>query len=183
MKKTIMLTSMIFLGGCTAEETSTYKEKNSNSASEKVRSTNASLLNSSENSISTAKIERQKHDVTYSNNKDSLPVKPASYSVALNQQKFITDNASIKAGQSLFNMEMKQYGVVKGSFVVIASKKPKWLESDFSINEIAKLTYRLNSQSADADLHEWYKKLIQDARFSTVELEIDYSGKSDVPEF
>ncbi|MFC1518693.1 hypothetical protein ACFL6Z_03120 [Pseudomonadota bacterium] len=210
MKKVIMLASLVALCGCSADKpqeveinsaanSAINSAANSDINSDMNKATNKSTSKESEanpatlNAVDTVSLtepltanietEKQKKIAALSTTQTSAAGEPSQYSVAINNEKFITDNVVIKTGQSLFNMQMNDYGVAKGSFVIISKVTPQWLESDFSIDNIAKETYRLAPHSADADLYAWYKQLAEDVRFSVVELEVDYSGKAHVPEF
>ncbi|MDO6679593.1 MULTISPECIES: hypothetical protein [unclassified Shewanella] len=210
MKKVIMLASLVALCGCSADKPQEVEinsaansainsaansdinsdmNKASNKSTSKESEANPATLNAvdtvslTEPLTANIETEKQKKINALSTAQTSAAGEPSQYSVAINNEKFITDNVVIKTGQSLFNMQMNDYGVVKGSFVIISTVTPQWLESDFSIDNIAKETYRLAPHSADEDLYAWYKQLAKDVRFSVVELEVDYSGKAHVPEF
>ncbi|QIR15691.1 hypothetical protein [Shewanella aestuarii] len=186
MKTILMLASVVAIGGCSVESSQKAPVNLNNQVSSESEKYNAiaPLANVPQQEPSDKAITKQKLNRVKPNQQLSVQQgKSSSYSLAINQQKFTSSSPIVKAGQSLFNVQMQNLGVVKSSFVVISDRQPQWLSSDFSINEIAKQTFRLQSKSLDANLYQWYKRLAQDKRFSTVELEIDYSGKAYVPEF
>lgn len=181
MKKLIIVASIAALGACSTENPNASEENKAKLALKNDHSTSVPLSTSTVNTNS--KIEAAQHrDFLKSYTPKSEKTKNASSSVVINKQKFITDDPDIKVGQSLFNVDIQEHGVVKNSIVVISSEIPRWLDKQFFINKIAKQTYRLTSVSADADIYKWYIEIAKDARFSTVELEIDYSGVVNKPE-
>ncbi len=74
---------------------------------------------------------------------------------------------------------MSEYGTVKGTFVVISKGSGKFLVFAHTkkITPIAKNTYRLEPEDG-FDFNEYYRSLLNSARFEQVEMEIDYSQKS-----
>jgi hypothetical protein len=97
--------------------------------------------------------------------------------VVINKEKFKLLSATLVKGAKVFNLLMSQYGLVKGSFVVIINNSGSL--SSFShtkiVNKIADSTYRLTPES-DVDLQEYYHSLLNSESFKRVEMEIDYSG-------
>ncbi|WP_076538847.1 hypothetical protein [Shewanella sp. UCD-KL21] len=194
MKKVIMLASLVALCGCSVDdsqevEINTGINKATNKSLNKESEVSSATLHAvdavklTESSTANTQTEKQKKLAGLAKTQTLVNDETSQYSVAINNQKFITDNVIIKSGQSLFNVQMNDYGVAKGSFVIISKVAPQWLDTDFDIDKIAEETYRLETHSADVDLYVWYQKLSKDVRFSVVELEVDYSGKIHVPEF
>ncbi|WP_350432485.1 hypothetical protein ABIS04_02450 [Shewanella sp. H8] len=175
MKKIIMLSFFMTLNGCSADET--VKSADNDKALVKpvlatlaVDDTNKShgMNNDSDDFIKT-KPEKNMNSINSS-----------KYTIQLNNHKFITKYLVLKVNQSIYNVDINSFAVVKGSIVIVSSTNPKGLVQDFDINKIAKDTYKLTIKSSDQDLYYWYKKLSGDSQYSVVELELDYSPKNSL---
>lgn len=173
MKKIIFLTVFIILNGCGSEE-ATRSSNNDTPSVKPSPKTSADTDKSKITTINSKESSKSKFD------KNIDGINSSKYTIQLNQHKFITKSLILKANQSIYNMDINSFGVVKGSIVVISSVEPNGLKQYFDINKIAKETYQLLAKSSEQDLYYWYKKLSVDPQYSTVELEIDYSPKSDL---
>lgn len=103
---------------------------------------------------------------------------PIQKYVHLNNQKFKLLTQEVMMGGKIFNLSTQEKGTIKGSIVVVT-------ESFISIpvvgsKKIAKDTFRLTPDDKKT-LHELYKNLIKDEKYTIVELEIDYSPISTTP--
>ena len=105
--------------------------------------------------------------------KDKVSTSSAT-SLQLNGAKFIAASTPLAKGTRVFNPEMSQDGVLKGSFVVQSESGLDSLRTLYSIKQIASETYRLIPTGEDIDLLVMYKSLQQDVSLRTVEIEIDY---------
>ena len=112
--------------------------------------------------------------------KDKISTSGAT-SLQLNGAKFIAESAPLAKGTRVFNPEMSQGGVLKGSFVVQSESEIDSLHTHYSIKQIAAETYRLVPTDEDVDLI--YKSLQQNASLRTVEIEIDYSRPTATDEY
>jgi len=98
-------------------------------------------------------------------------------SITLNGEKFSLHSKSFSKGAKVYNMQMGEYGLVKGSIVVVSLNKVTASELQYplvKVNQIAKNTFRL-TPAETVKLMPFYKSLITGKRFSVVEMEIDYS--------
>ena len=114
--------------------------------------------------------------------KDKISTSGAT-SLQLNGAKFIAESAPLAKGTRVFNPEMSQGGVLKGSFVVQSESEIDSLHTHYSIKQIAAETYRLVPTDEDVDLLDIYKSLQQNASLRTVEIEIDYSRPTATDEY
>lgn len=114
--------------------------------------------------------------------KDKISTSGAT-SLQLNGAKFIAESAPLAKGTRVFNPEMSQGGVLKGSFVVQSESEIDSLHTHYSIKQIAAETYRLVPTDEDVDLLVIYKSLQQNASLRTVEIEIDYSRPTATDEY
>ncbi|ACJ30990.1 hypothetical protein swp_4343 [Shewanella piezotolerans WP3] len=104
-------------------------------------------------------------------------------SLQLNGAKFIAETTPLAKGTRVFNPEMSQGGILKGSFVVQSESGIDSLHTLYSIEQIAAETYRLIPTDEDVDLLVMYKSLQQDVSLRTVEIEIDYSRSLATDEY
>ncbi|QDE29929.1 hypothetical protein [Shewanella polaris] len=178
MKKIIMLSFFMTLNGCSADET--VKSADTDKVLTKpvlatlvVDDTNKShdMINNSDDFIKT-KPEKNMNGINSS-----------KYTIQLNNHKFTVKDLVLKMNQSVYDMNINSFAIVKGSIVVISSVEPENLAEDFDINKIAKDTYKLTIKSSDQDLYYWYKKLSGDSQYSVVELELDYSPKNSLQSY
>ena len=97
--------------------------------------------------------------------------------IVINKQKFELKSSELIKGAEVFNLLMSEPGIVKGTFVVIASNAPQLTHFDKTerIIKIAKSTYRMTPEEG-VDFLGYYKSLLATKQFLKVEMEIDYSG-------
>ncbi|QQX81004.1 hypothetical protein JK628_03785 [Shewanella sp. KX20019] len=109
----------------------------------------------------------------------------ASHSISfqLNGGKFFAESTFLTKGTRVFNPEMSQGGVLKGSFVVQSEIGVDEQKKLFYIEQIAAETYRLIPMGENVDLLVLYKSLQQDVSLRTVEIEIDYSRPIERDEY
>ncbi|MCP4320406.1 MAG: hypothetical protein GY787_00810 [Alteromonadales bacterium] len=97
--------------------------------------------------------------------------------LTINGEKFAVNSAVLTKNSVVFNLNMKEKGRVKGSFVVITQPDKalniKGLNLKYS-NKIAKDTFRLVPVQGE-NLLVIYQQLLADKSLTRVELEIDYS--------
>jgi len=120
------------------------------------------------------------------NNDIELPIQPIKKkltntvnngkSIWMNRQKFKLLSDEITKGAKVYNLSIKEIGIIKGTIVVVT--KP--LTSLVGAKKIAKNTFRLTPVKGQK-LKTLYEISIKDNRFTTVELEIDYSPISQAP--
>jgi len=106
-------------------------------------------------------------------------------SITFNGEKFSLHSPSFSKGSKVYNMQMGEYGLVKGSIVVVNLKKESASELQYpsvEVKQIAKNTFRL-IPAETIKLMPFYKKLITSKRFSVVEMEVDYSPIKVAPEY
>ncbi len=100
----------------------------------------------------------------------------------INDEKFELMSKTFKKGAKVHNLSMGEYGTVKGSLVIVSAnssldklRQLSILKEKYTINQIAKDTYRLQPVELD-DIYNLYQNLLKESSFSVVEMEIDYSG-------
>jgi hypothetical protein len=97
--------------------------------------------------------------------------------ITLNGGKFTLHSESFGKGSKVYNTQMREYGLVKGSIVVVSLKPTSAEALDYSnvgVVKIAKNTFSLSPDNT-VELMAFYKSLIKSKRFSVVEMQIDYS--------
>jgi hypothetical protein len=106
-------------------------------------------------------------------------LKAKNNNILLNKQKFELLSDKLIKGAKVFNLVLSEPGIVKGTFVVISNNTEKLtnLVGTVRVDEIEKNTYRLTPKE-DVDFLQYYKSLLGQKQFQTVEVEIDYSGIS-----
>jgi hypothetical protein len=113
---------------------------------------------------------------------EGIKLQSNTKSILINEQKFELLSEELLKGAKVYNFLMSQAGIVKGTFVVITSNVDRLSHFDntVEINEIAKSTYRLTPEK-NVDFLGYYDLLKEAEQFTRVEMEIDYSGKTDHP--
>lgn len=107
---------------------------------------------------------------------DTLPTKEKK--VVLNGEFFKVENPlGLIKGSQVFNMAMAQYGVIKGSIVIVTKLDVSALTPDSNSQVIASNTYRIIPKDK-SQLLALYKRLSSNEDIEIVELEIDYSKKN-----
>jgi hypothetical protein len=175
MKRIIILALFTILNGCSADETM----KSSDSGETIISPVSATLTADNKNKPKETIVKSPDSIDINIKNKDGN-IEQSKYTIQLNKQKFTTKSRVLKANQSVYNLDINSFGMVKGSLVVVSTIEPKELQPDFDIKKLAVDTYQLTVKSAELDLYYWYIKLSGDPRYSTVELEIDYSPKNEL---
>jgi hypothetical protein len=100
-------------------------------------------------------------------------------SFKLNDEKFSADNSVLHKGDSVYNLFMSEFGVLKGTFVVVTRADTAECNlENYQSKLIAKNTFRLTPIATDSSLVDLYKQLKKVERFSVVEIEIDYSKQN-----
>jgi hypothetical protein len=114
-------------------------------------------------------------------------LKERSYkrSIMLNGEKFTLHSDTFGKGSKVYNRQIKEYGLIKGSIVVV-SRKPTYAKDlqypMVEVVEIAKNTFRLRPEKT-VELMLFYKNLIRSKRFSVVEMQVDYSQIKERAEY
>jgi hypothetical protein len=175
MRKVIILALFTTLNGCSADETM----KSYDSGETIISPVSATLTTDDKNKPKETIVKSPDSIDVNIKNKDGN-IEQSKYTIQLNKQKFTTKSRVLKANQSVYNLDINSFGMVKGSLVVVSTIEPKELQPDFDIKKLADDTYQLTVKSAELDLYHWYIKLSGDPRYSTVELEIDYSPKNEL---
>ncbi|MGS0689818.1 hypothetical protein [Shewanella sp. 30m-9] len=166
----IPLLALLCLGaGCTADKATPVTTLGVNPSNE---DTNA---NSNANLIADVAAEPL---VTSSLKRQTETLKPNGRSYLLNGDKYTADTPRLVTGTAVFNPNMSESGVLKGSFVVQSKQTVNFVEPSFTIETIASETYRLTPVDNNADLYELYLMLKGHEKLILVEIEIDYSGRS-----
>lgn len=100
-------------------------------------------------------------------------------SFKLNDEKFTADKTVLHKGDSVYNLLMSEFGVLKGTFVVVTqADTAEYKLENYQSKLIAKNTFRLTPIATDSSLVDLYKQLKKVEHFSVVEIEIDYSKKN-----
>ncbi|MCL1049909.1 hypothetical protein L2755_09780 [Shewanella abyssi] len=152
-----LFTVLFLASGCTADEANL--DKNSNAKATKV--SGVELVVTETDKLSASRL----------------------ISYQLNGAKFIAESDSLIKGTRVFNPEMTQGGVLRGSFVVQSGNGVDEQRDLFSVMQIAAETYRLTPIEEGTDLFTLYKSLKLNANFSSVEIEIDYSRQHTMNEY
>jgi hypothetical protein len=100
----------------------------------------------------------------------------------INNQKFELLSDKLIKGAKVFNLQMSQPGIVKGTFVVVVNNGNKLSHFDHTakLNKIAKNTYQLTPEK-EIEFLRYYKLLLGSKKFRKLEMEIDYSGENRRP--
>jgi len=97
--------------------------------------------------------------------------------LTFNKEKFELLSPVAEKGAKLFNLSIHEYGIMKGSIVVVVDNTSPFKTAYFSevlITKIAKDTYRLTPDTK-LELMNLYKTLNNMPEFKVIEMEIDYS--------
>jgi len=106
-------------------------------------------------------------------------------SISLNSEKFTLHSTKFSKGAKVYNIQMREYGLVKGTIVVVSIDKvsaAELLYPSVKVLQIAKNTFRLTLEKS-VELMPFYKSLIKSNRFSVVEMEVDYSPFKELAEY
>lgn len=107
-----------------------------------------------------------------------LPTQNRQTTKRINGQKFKLINGRFEKGAAVFNFAMQEFGVIKGSFVIVVTNKQVVTKQDLGkIDNIARDTYRIWPNSEE-DFSVYYQNLTSNKDITRVEVEIDYSPKS-----
>lgn len=128
----------------------------------------------------------EKTSIKQHNNDVEFPIQPIKKkltntvqkgkSIWINKQKFKLLSDEIMKGAKVYNLSIKQVGVIKGTIVVVTKSSTSLVNA----KKIAKNTFRLIPNKEET-LHDLYKNLIKHKEYKTIELEIDYSPISTAP--
>ncbi|MEZ8184718.1 hypothetical protein ACED29_02720 [Shewanella sp. 5S214] len=173
MKKIIIVALFTALNGCSADETTKFSDNG-----ETITSPASATLTADDKNKPKETIVKSPDSINLKNKNGSF--EQSKYTIQFNKQKFTTKSRVLKANQSVYNLDINSFGMIKGSLVVVSTIEPKELQPDFDIKKLADDTYQLTAKSAELDLYYWYTKLSGDPRYSAVELEIDYSPKNEL---
>jgi hypothetical protein len=100
-------------------------------------------------------------------------------SFKLNNEKFTAEKTVLHKGDRVYNLFMSEFGVLKGTFVVVTQADvTELILENYKSELIAKNTFRLTPIATDSSLVDLYKQLKKVERFSVVEIEIDYSKQN-----
>jgi hypothetical protein len=107
-----------------------------------------------------------------------LPTQNRQTTKRINGQKFKLINGTFEKGAAVFNFAMQEFGVIKGSFVIVVTNKQVVTQQDLGkIDNIARDTYRIWPNSEEG-FSVYYQNLTSNKDITRVEVEIDYSPKS-----
>jgi hypothetical protein len=98
-------------------------------------------------------------------------------SINLNGEKFTLHSPQFGKGAKVYNVQMKEYGLIKGSIVVVSVDKVNADELSYpsvKVLKIAKNTFRLIPEKS-VELMSFYNILNESKSFSMIEMEVDYS--------
>jgi hypothetical protein len=102
--------------------------------------------------------------------------------VKLNGEIFHAQSRNLFKGDRVFNVLMSEFGVLKGTFVVVTQADAATCNLDnYQSKLIAKNTCRLTPMATDSSLVDLYTQLKKVERFSVVEIEVDYSKQKPTP--
>lgn len=178
MKMFFLITLVTLISACNAHkdplaDTPTKQENNKThssppSTTEVMKKTPTTLKNTSPTDI----------EVLLAKREGVLKQQNGTRSIHLNNEKFKLLSAEVTQGAKVYNILMKELGTIKGSIIVVTvdSALPLTIKG----SKIAKQTYRLYPTNKSS-LYEFYKELDKDSKYSTVELEIDYSPINTAP--
>ncbi|TVP10898.1 hypothetical protein [Shewanella sp. KCT] len=165
MQKRILVSLIVTLGACSTEKPDTVSIE----SQDDMKQVSTLALSSTENREEASLSPQEK-----SNSK---------YSYELNGVKFSSNDRVLKKGSVVQSLSESAFGLIRGSFVVIASQFPKGVTEHYEVNEIATSTYRLIPLEGSGDFYKLYQALRKNDAFSRVEIEIDYSGKQTSDSF
>lgn len=137
-------------------------------ATEVIKKTSTTLKNTSPTDI----------EVLLAKREGILKQQNNARNIRLNNEKFKLLSPNVTQGAKVYNILMKEFGIIKGSIIVVTidSALPLTIKG----SKIAKQTYRLYP-TKKSSLYEFYKEFDKDPKYSTVELEIDYSPINTAP--
>ena len=106
-------------------------------------------------------------------------------SLLINGEKHRLLSDVLKKGAKVLNINMHEYGMIKGGIVVVVKGDYAFEDELFTqvnVSKIANKTFRLIHKK-DNELMNFYQHLTRMAQFDVVELEIDYSAKARKEEY
>lgn len=99
-------------------------------------------------------------------------------SITINNTKFKLVDHKFETGSQIYNLAMNEFGVVKGSFVLVVISESNFDKDRFlKVVKIADDTFRVWPKNG-VTLSSAYQKLTEDKNYSTVEVDIDYTPVS-----
>lgn len=108
---------------------------------------------------------------------NSLPQSKKS-TVIINDATFKLISGELKKNTKVLNLNMNEYGRIKGSFVIVLAKNKFLTISHFDkVIKVANQTYRIWPPK-EKELLSYYKELTANSDYITVEMDIDYSASS-----
>lgn len=159
------LTSLTFISACNAT-TEKFDDINTNQSDD---INTVQTLIKSDTTVENKQKELSKKIPT---NLQKLPIKNT---VVLNGIKFKLLGKELKGGTRVLNLNMNEYGKIKGSFVIVLNKNVKIDKSKFGKAEmIAASTFRIWPLKT-IDFVTFYNELLDNSNYSTVEVDIDYT--------
>ncbi|MGB1198250.1 MAG: hypothetical protein ACPG46_04330 [Thalassotalea sp.] len=171
VKLTVISMALMSIIGCNDSTSSSASD--SNGASVKEESTIAA-----KNAVVPANNLTSSADETIQKIPQRLPKIANEQTISLNGTKFKLLADKFEKNAQVLNLNMNEFGTVKGSFVVVLKENKTLIEENFSqIENIEKNTYRV-WPLASSDLFTDYKVLSNNKDYSAVEVDIDYSPKS-----
>ncbi|MFT5758237.1 MAG: hypothetical protein ACI9LM_002976 [Alteromonadaceae bacterium] len=186
MSKTIlfMMSFLLLFLGCSNGQPKTERNENPIAVSKVENTLSPEKVSANNPDIET--LERLRLTEDRSNKRAELSKEHShKRSMILNGEKFTLHAASFNQGSKVYNIQMREYGLVKGSIVVV-STQPMHVDELRSpmtkVVKIAKNTFRLTPEKT-VELISFYKDLITSKRFSVVEMEIDYSPIKTTAEY
>jgi len=102
----------------------------------------------------------------------------ASHTLRINNQEFKLLSETLEKGANVYNKQLKETGTVKGTVVVVTTAPS--ISAEITGQQIAANTFRVTPNKGQS-LLDFYNELTKDERYSTVELEVDYSPLPDAP--
>jgi hypothetical protein len=126
-----------------------------------------------------SKNESQKIQLKELNTQPKSELLTKNTSFKLNDEKFSADNSVLRKGDSVYNLSMSEFGVLKGSFVVVTRVDvAELILENYKSELIATNTFRLVPIVTDSSLIVLYQQLRSAERLARVEIEIDYSKQN-----
>lgn len=185
----LMLLSLMSITACN-DKSSAEKEQ-----SEKIelveRVNQAEKQTDSENQISNgdAEIKSMADAIRHKNKDNANDMAKTSTSTAsdlpknirINEKKFQIFDWPLVKNSKVFNLQMNEYGKLKGTFVIVLKDEqlmPEDVNQQFVTKKIAKQTFQLTPKfEYSKNLIATYKKLMVN-NFQVVEMQIDYSPEN-----
>jgi len=179
IKLLLVITALLSIIACSdsTQQNTDESAKESNELS--VETSKPSGLDVNNNTVKIAKGELSKREIKKAKDQQ------IARSLLINGEKFRLLSGVLKKGAKVLNINMHEYGTVKGGIVVVVKSDYAFEDKRFTqveVSKIANKTFRLIHEK-DNELMNFYQRLTRMTQFDVVELEIDYSAKAKKEEY